>query len=151
MSWTPLADDTALRLWAEGKSASEIAGELWEALHMRTTRNAVIGRLNRLKAPKRSVLQTQTRLERRRATERQRKFVAPRRPIKVKPMPETKPAAPEPESRNVSLAMLNSFECHWVTDTTPYEQRYCGHTVALGSNYCPHHEARARQPKGKAR
>jgi GcrA cell cycle regulator len=48
-SWSAESLATALRLWAEGESAGSIAQRLGGGL----TRNAVIGRLHRAKAPKR--------------------------------------------------------------------------------------------------
>lgn len=152
--WPLEAETFALRLWSEGKSGSEIASSLWSEHRLHKTRSAVIGRLHRIGATKRGPTSTVTRAQRREVSRRQRKFIPPARLVKVKPMPEPKPHAAEPESRNVPLVMLGAFECHWITDPTRFEQRYCGHGVALGSKYCPHHEARSRVPtvkKGRAR
>lgn len=156
-AWPAPALATLTRLWGEGKSGSEIARAVYEQHGLRKSRNAVIGVVHRARLPKRSIATT-SRAQRRAngsasATKRQRRF-NPGPKSKVKPMPEPKPHAAEPESRAVPLAMLGAFECHWVTDPTRFEQRYCGHPVVLGAKYCPHHEQRSRVPavkKGRAR
>ena len=43
--WTPERDERLRTLWLDGKSASQIAGALGDGV----TRNAVIGRVHRLK------------------------------------------------------------------------------------------------------
>ena len=53
MAWTPERVETLKRMWSEGQSASQIAGELGEV-----TRNAVIGKIHRLGLSNRGTVST---------------------------------------------------------------------------------------------
>lgn len=70
-------------------------------------------------------------------------------PPKAFPLPEPKPfvnfAAYDAGSRRLPLVDLDRHDCRFaVNDAAPGEEHlFCGHAIAPGSAYCPHHTARA--------
>ena len=53
MKWTPELETLALDGWKTGKTAREIAAEISAAAGEKVSRNAVIGKVERLGAPRR--------------------------------------------------------------------------------------------------
>ena len=138
--WTEERVTIVRARWASGVSAGLISQELGGV-----TRNAVIGKIHRLGLQRRC---------------------SPNRPVKRAPRikreslshaPRYSPPAPAsaptpPPSLNIPLLKLTRRQCHWITDDTRPEQRYCGHEAAGGSAYCAAHLARLNTPqKGKWR
>lgn len=162
MSWTEERVELLRKLWLDGLSASQIAGELAHGI----TRNAVIGKVHRLglsgraKSPATSVGATA-------AAVRPKASPAPRaaapRPIapmvigatalamKPRPTPMTH-AAPQavvvPISERVTIMELREAMCRWpLGDPTNSEFRFCGaRTAEAGAPYCGTHAQLAYQP-----
>jgi len=166
MGWTEERVELLKKLWADGLSASQIAGRLGEV-----TRNAVIGKVHRLGLAGRA---TTSRI--RSARPRNRVSHLPLRPTRVqyrtngnaalKPVyaPVEKPAAvlrvvpsavediDVPEPLRVPLLDLNESSCRWpIGDPQDDSFHFCGHDKASGSSYCEHHGRVAFQPAARRR
>jgi GcrA cell cycle regulator len=126
MEWTKERTDELERLWADGMSARRI-GELFG-----TTKNAVIGKVNRMRLPSRRTVVSVA-----------RKKLPPK--VKTKPLPPppvTDIPDPEPHER-VKLLDLERNHCRWpIGDPGDAEFGFCGRGTAIGS-YCPQHAKRA--------
>jgi GcrA cell cycle regulator len=166
MSWTDERVELLKKLWTQGLSASQIAGELGGGV----TRNAVIGKVHRLglsgraKAPP-----TQAARPARKATR------APSHPLThgasgasapqvrgnlaLAPKMEAAPApiiqvAPQPVqevvipiSERVTIMELRESMCRWPHgDPTTPEFRFCGAKSPPGTPYCAYHSQVAYQP-----
>jgi GcrA cell cycle regulator len=157
-TWTDERVEHLKKLWADGLSASQIAGELGGI-----TRNAVIGKVHRLglsgraKAPSSSV-------------PRQRKPRAPTMFRAARPMmrgntalahmpaydydPEPEPELIEniiPIGQRCTLLELNEEKCHWpIGDPGQPDFFFCGGKTA-GSPYCGYHARVAYQPPAARR
>jgi GcrA cell cycle regulator len=132
--WTPERSETAMKLWARGFSAQQIAAQL-----RGVTRSAVLGRLHRMRAPKRKKPGGETAQRNRiRARIKCMKVTAP----KTKPV--LPPERPEPIAPlNISILEITHGQCRAVTDNSDWGRaRMCGHPTALGSVYCPGHALR---------
>ena len=116
-------DNEVLRLWSEKLSASEIGSILG------ITKNAVIGRVNRMR--KRG-LDVETR-----AAPRLRLAKIPLLAIPIEEEPE-----PEPENQiGIPFGRLTSRTCKYVIDGDhPRHFRFCGDVVTTKS-YCETHHA----------
>lgn len=166
MSWTDERVDTLKKLWAEGLSASQIAGKLGDV-----TRNAVIGKVHRLGLAGRA---TTSRVR----ASRPRSNIAlfPTRTPQVQfrtfgnvalkpayaPVEERKPAVimplrPLPElaaapDERVSLLDLKECMCRWpVGDPSDEGFHFCGRQKSAGIPYCEHHAAIAYNPAARRR
>lgn len=149
-------------LWAEGYSASMVGERLG------CSRNAVIGKVHRLKLPKPSMKLAPLRQRVKAETpqpppqEHPKLLPLPRRggkpprlpaaPVVILP-PRSEPAVmPDiPGSRVVTLEMRGHHQCRWpVNDGGPF--LYCGAPRVSGQSYCAHHmRIRLRPPKGRPR
>ena len=152
-TWTEDRVELLKKLWADGLSASQIAGELGGI-----TRNAVIGKVHRLglsgraKAPSSSV-------------PRQRKPRAPSMYRAPRPMMRGNTALampaydydsePEPElleniipiGQRCTLLELNDEKCHWpIGDPGQPDFFFCGGKTGTGIPYCGYHARIAYQP-----
>lgn len=152
-TWTDDRVELLKKLWADGLSASQIAGELGGV-----TRNAVIGKVHRLglsgraKAPSSSV-------------PRQRKPRAPSMYRAPRPMmrgntalampaydydPEPEPELLEniiPIGQRCTLLELDSEKCHWpIGDPGQPDFFFCGGKTPGGDPYCGYHARIAYQP-----
>ena len=157
-TWTDERVELLKKLWADGLSASQIAGELGGI-----TRNAVIGKVHRLglsgraKAPSSSV-------------PRQRKPRAPSafraaRPITrgntalahhalayldVEPEPDPEPEFLDniiPIGQRCSILQLTDATCHWpIGDPSSAEFFFCGGKTVASLPYCAYHCRMAYQP-----
>ena len=154
MSWNDERVELLKKLWAEGLSASQIAGRIGSV-----TRNAVIGKVHRLGLSGRA---TTTRMKSHR----------PRtRPLAVKRPPpkprftnvgntalralyqETEPyVAPveelvSPVAERRSIQTLEECSCRWpIGDPQDADFHFCGKTKVTGLPYCEFHARRAFQP-----
>jgi GcrA cell cycle regulator len=171
--WTEERVELLKKLWMEGLSASQIAGELGQGV----TRNAVIGKVHRLKLSARAK-PTNTAPRARPAAPRP---AAPRRvtgtssglssaasaAAKVRhtmPRPQTMGAtalavAPEmeaelyvapaaelfiPEEKRLSLLQLNEHTCKWpIGDPLTPDFYFCGQHSLETGPYCDFHSRRA--------
>ena len=157
-TWTDDRVELLKKLWADGLSASQIAGELGGI-----TRNAVIGKVHRLglsgraKAPSSSV-------------PRQRK---PRAPSMFRPQrammrgntalampaydyePEPEPELIEniiPIGQRCTLLELDQEKCHWpIGDPAQPDFFFCGGKTNTGTPYCGYHGRVAYQPPAARR
>lgn len=171
MGWTDDRVELLKKLWMDGLSASQIAGELGEGV----TRNAVIGKVHRLKLSARAKPTNTT--PRARPAARP----APRRPASpslststvsaaAKPRPSISrpqvmgatalavspeieaeayiaPAAAEifiPEDKRLSLLQLNEHTCKWpIGDPLTKDFYFCGQHSLESGPYCEFHSRRA--------
>lgn len=136
MTWTVERVDELKAGWAAGDSCSQIAGRLG------ITRNAVIGKVHRLKLEGR---QTHRGVQAHRTPPKPRPpqlvygqpsrstpFLMPRLP--VTPLPEM----PEYEGEPVAFLNLTEQHCRWpVTDEMPH--MFCGATRVEKQAYCGKH------------
>ncbi|HEX7073929.1 MAG TPA: GcrA family cell cycle regulator [Hyphomicrobiaceae bacterium] len=158
MGWTDERVEQLKRLWAEGLSASQIAGRLGGV-----TRNAVIGKVHRLGLSGRA---TTSRMKSHRARPRTSPGSVTKRPAAkprfgtignpalralYQPDAETYvPPAEElvipPEERK-TLQMLTETSCRWpIGDPQTPEFHFCNRNKVPGLPYCEIHARRAFQP-----
>ncbi len=156
-TWTDERVELLKRLWSEGLSASQIAGEFGGI-----TRNAVIGKVHRLGLSGRAKAPTA-------AVPRPRKPRAPAQFIRqARPMtrgntalaPRSAPlfeveAEPEPAivdnvipmGQRCTILQLTEATCRWpVGDPGSSDFFFCGGRTASGLPYCAHHCRIAYQP-----
>jgi GcrA cell cycle regulator len=168
-AWTEERVELLKKLWNDGLSASQIAGELGSV-----TRNAVIGKVHRLGLSGRAKTPNAA-------------GAAPRNPArKPAPRPPSHPMsgpavltrganalapqfAPEAEaevevqaapsedvvvpfSERVTIMDLREYMCRWpMGDPTTPEFRFCGARSQTGMPYCTHHARIAYQPAADRR
>jgi GcrA cell cycle regulator len=136
-TWTEDRVKLLAALASEGWSASQIADKL------DTTRNAIIGKLDRLGLQLRNLVSGSTVLPR-----PSKPYVRRPKPLRaVIPEPEQAAATP-PVSSPIPLWDLTSITCRWpVNDGWP-QFMFCGEQVAPGHPYCTAHlcKAYARKP-----
>ena len=162
LPWTDERVELLKKLWADGLSASQIAGQMGGV-----TRNAVIGKVHRLGLSGRAKTSTAP------AQPRPRKAVrAPSHPLTHRPathgnaaLAADPRAEPEPEpqgeidedvvipmSERVTIMELRDSMCRWpMGDPTTPEFRFCGGKAIAGLPYCPHHSRIAYQPAAERR
>lgn len=153
MTWTDERVELLKKLWAEGLSASQIAGELGGV-----TRNAVIGKVHRLSLSGR-------------ATKPAGGMARPRRPKAIRPPRQPRPVtvgntalkvAPVAQPRRVAIPIedvvvpiplratiltLNDRTCKWpIGDPAEESFCFCGHEPRASSPYCEYHARVAYQP-----
>ncbi|MGL5363080.1 MAG: GcrA family cell cycle regulator [Bosea sp. (in: a-proteobacteria)] len=166
-TWTEERVELLKKLWNDGLSASQIAGELGSV-----TRNAVIGKVHRLGLSGRAKAPSSS-------TPRPRKTVtrAPSHPMsgggggnftrgntalqpqfqaEVEASPEVEPAPSEdvviPFSERVTIMELRESMCRWpMGDPSTAEFRYCGGKSNVGMPYCTYHAKIAYQPAADRR
>lgn len=163
MSWTNERVELLKKLWSEGFSASQIAGELGGV-----TRNAVIGKVHRLglsgrakssstsakarrprtstaatgAAPKKSPQQPQTIGATALKTD-----TAPAPAVEIKPRLEPLPELVVPISQRASILTLTEQTCKWpIGDPATDDFYFCGRQSEAGVPYCAHHCKIAYQP-----
>jgi GcrA cell cycle regulator len=111
------------QLWPD-HSASQIA-----KLFGNLTRNAIIGKANRLK------------LQRKKQPVRSGRPLGWRRPMPaqvIPPPPELPPPIIKLEFLGLTIDELREGECHYPEGEHP-PYRFCGQFVQAGSSYCPYH------------
>lgn len=159
--WTEERVEALKKLWGDGLSASQIAGQLGGV-----TRNAVIGKVHRLGLSGRTKATTSVpRMPRQKPA----RPMSPPRPqsqpmsigataLKAQPRPEAEaaplaepaPAIPFPApdvSLRVSIMQLNERTCRWpIGDPARDDFRFCGAASDVGVPYCKYHCAIAYQP-----
>jgi GcrA cell cycle regulator len=157
-TWTDERVELLKKLWADGLSASQIAGELGNV-----TRNAVIGKVHRLGLSGRAKDKAASA-----APQRPRKASrTPSAPAPIAPQPHInvvtapiplQPVTEEPEvlaedemavpmSERVTIMDLRESMCRWpMGDPTKPEFRFCGARSITGLPYCTHHARIAYQP-----
>ena len=154
MSWTDDRVELLKKLWADGLSASQIAGELGGI-----TRNAVIGKVHRLGLSGRAKSPSS-------ATPRPRKARSGGHMLRVsRPSIRGNTALaydyemePEPELMEIpveqrkTLLQLNERTCHWpIGDPGSVDFYFCGGETVNELPYCAYHSRVAYQPAGDRR
>lgn len=162
MSWTDDRVELLKRLWNQGLSASQIAGELGHGI----TRNAVIGKVHRLglsgraKAPSSSAPRAARKTTR--APSHPMTMVRGNLALKPKAAPAPMPIVayrPEPVaevvvpmSERVTIMELRESMCRWpLGDPSTPEFRFCGAPSPIGTPYCGFHGKVAYQPSSDRR
>ncbi|WP_312797383.1 GcrA family cell cycle regulator [Tianweitania sp.] len=175
MNWTDERVELLKKLWAEGLSASQIAAQLGNV-----SRNAVIGKVHRLKlssrgrataapAAKKKMVATPTAV--------QRTVTAAARPATAQPPRiitasvganalqmqfDAEPVAHQqlrptsdvvvPISRRLHLVELSERTCKWPNgDPLSEDFSFCGNDAKDASPYCGYHAKVAFQPVGERR
>jgi GcrA cell cycle regulator len=172
MNWTDERVEQLTKLWGEGLSASQIARQLGGV-----TRNAVIGKVHRLKlsgraktvsTAKRTKKQgDETTVTRVRQAQSSGATVMRSRPVvvgnTVMKMDMVAQAAtvtqlfaePEfvaPTSRKLTLVQLGERTCKWPEgDPMLSDFHFCGNDIRDGSPYCSFHSKLAFQPASERR
>lgn len=160
MSWTNERVELLKKLWMEGHSASQIAGELGGV-----TRNAVIGKVHRLGLSGRAKAPAPTSKPRRSRTSSASPAAGTRpsapqthgatalkmesNPAPVaKIVPEAEPIAElVPISERASILSLTERTCKWpIGDPSTEDFYFCGRSSDAGVPYCAHHCKIAYQP-----
>jgi GcrA cell cycle regulator len=158
MSWTEERVELLRQLWLDGKSASQIAGELANGI----TRNAVIGKVHRLglcgrvKAasnpvprPRPPKTQTHRPSAVRSSDLMTRGATALAYAPRAEPVTMLAPAEDVviPMSERVTIMELKEAMCRWpLGDPATPEFRYCGARSPVGTPYCAYHGRVAYQP-----
>lgn len=150
-NWTPEAVEALKGHWSSGLSCSQIAAEMGQGL----TRNSVIGKVTRLKLPKRGKVGHHTTRAQRTDARMQREPVKPhgnkgqpkvnaivrRALMPSKPLP-----AAEVVRNSLGLLELTNHTCRWpVGEASGSQQQFCGAYCSLndGQPYCERHTAKA--------
>ena len=136
-TWTPKRTQILKRMWAEGFTASQIAGELGGV-----TRNAVIGKKDRLGLPAR-------RTNPRTVINRPSRKPPPKAKIDLscipdRPTPKSKPKDVIMQKIRipddaVTLVELNDDCCKFPYGNKNYQ--FCGQPAQEGKSYCEKHRA----------
>lgn len=153
MAWNDERVDLLKKLWAEGLSASQIAGRLGGV-----TRNAVIGKVHRLGLSGRA---TTSRMK----SHRPRARVAAKRngksrfgstgnpALRALYHPDAQPFTPAveelviPEKERKTIQTLKENHCRWpIGDPQMADFHFCGKSKVNGLPYCEFHARRAFQP-----
>ncbi len=136
-SWTDDREATLTRLWTDGLSASQIAGELGG-----TTRNAVISKVGRLGLPKRRdayARQAKTRANNDRSATMRIKKLRVRGPsnggAQIVECVVREPVATPSEFLGIPLLDLNPDQCRF-TNSESHPYLFCGQPVIPGQSWC---------------
>jgi len=164
MSWTDERVELLRKLWLEGLSASQIAGELANGI----TRNAVIGKVHRLglsgrikaqAAPSTRVRLKQQQPQRTVVSRSSGSVIRGNTALALKDEPYEQ-VMPRPEtivipiSERVTIMELKESMCRWPHgDPASAEFRYCGAKKPGTSEgpYCSYHTNMAYQPMQERR
>lgn len=152
MTWTPERIDILRQHYADGLSSSQIANEIGGI-----TRNAVIGKVNRLGLTRDghpSSANTGGKRRHRPVPRRHAPFrLKPEAPPAPEPMPDIADENIPLEQRR-TLDQLTNTTCRWPVGTPGRPDFfYCGHESAdlsAGRPYCAMHHARAFAGHGRA-
>lgn len=167
MNWTDERVELLRKLWSEGLSASQIAAQLGGV-----SRNAVIGKVHRLKLSSRGrAAPPQARQKKAKTTAPKagKPAAAPSRPspqtvgatalkVEYDAVPAVRPATrPDngivvPISRRLKLIELSEKTCKWPNgDPLSEEFHFCGNDPAETGPYCGYHARLAFQPVAERR
>lgn len=143
MSWTDDRVALLTKLWGEGKTASEIAGELGGV-----TRNAVIGKAHRLKLARRVSPIQQNKKKVKKPVAAKPKVQAVKKAEKSKPV-----FIPERHKEGlVSLEEINGSMCRFpIGDPQHKDFGFCGDRTVPSLPYCLDHAQVAYQPATRKR
>jgi GcrA cell cycle regulator len=159
-TWTDDRVELLKKLWADGLSASQIAGELGGI-----TRNAVIGKVHRLGLSGRAKAPSSSVPRQRKPRAPSQMFRAPRTMMRGNTALAQMPSydydpEPEPElieniipiGQRCSLLELDQEKCHWpIGDPGQPDFFFCGGKTNAGTPYCGYHGRVAYQPPSARR
>lgn len=145
--WTPEMNAKLRKLWAEGKTCTQIA----EIMGL-PSRSAVSGRAHRMKLTRRAnpasvkaaKVKHETRVSLHSAMARAKQKAKDPRRLDIAPQAgrETDRRAELPARPDAApVALRPGSECKW-TDSAGAPWVFCGATCQAGSSYCPTHHAR---------
>lgn len=144
MSWTDERVELLRKMWGEGRTAAEIAGELGGI-----TRNAVIGKAHRLKLSNRVSPIATTALQQDTAKKITLPVPANRdKPVMfaVPPRPAASVSAIKVNNQGVKMTELRDRMCRWpFGDPKMADFHFCGCPSVPGMPYCPDHARAAYQ------
>lgn len=167
MNWTDERVELLRKLWAEGLSASQIAAQLGGV-----SRNAVIGKVHRLKLSSRGrAAPTQARQKKAKtaAPKTAKPATPPSRPVpqtigatalKIeydeepapRPVARVDDSVVVPISRRLKLVELTDRTCKWPNgDPLNEEFHFCGNASKESGPYCAYHARLAYQPVSERR
>jgi GcrA cell cycle regulator len=155
MAWTDERVELLKRLWAEGLSASQIAGRLGGV-----TRNAVIGKVHRLglsgratssrssaPRPRRSHVPRQHRTPSLMFGTRGNVALKPSYEAEFEPSPIPLEELVIPLHERASILTLKESMCRWpIGDPSAEDFHFCGRKKCGTLPYCEHHARMAYQP-----
>ncbi len=155
MAWTDDRVEMLKKLWAEGLSASQIAGKMGGV-----TRNAVIGKVHRLglsgratpAKPSRGTAPEQRRTEQPAASASAKaKPIAPEREVKpIIRAPEVSEPLVLDTGDRTTVATLNRNMCKWpIGDPAKDDFHFCGQPSDINKPYCAYHAHVAFQPANR--
>ncbi len=126
-NWTYEAEERLKDKWFEGWTAGAIARWFSDTYHHPFTRNAIMGKINRLGLPRRI------------PSEKLPKRTTPPK-AKIKPWAPRRAHIKPPSGREVSFMDLEWDMCRYIPGN-PSEAKtmYCGDPVLGVFSYCPHH------------
>lgn len=148
--WNEARVERLKTLWADGWSCSQIAADMGNL-----TRNAVIGKVHRLKLPERRPRTRSSIAPAKRKAKRRAKAISR---VKVTQMfapaimPDPVPVPDDPRAAGdvarLSLLELGAHTCRWpVGDPKLPGFGFCGAPSGIDGPYCPEHMARACTPR----
>ncbi|MFC5387376.1 GcrA family cell cycle regulator [Aquamicrobium segne] len=170
MSWTDERVELLQKLWAEGLSASQIAGQLGGV-----SRNAVIGKVHRMKLSGRGRATTAPARQKKatasaapaarpatRAAASPARAAASVAPTTLQAQPDAKPVLRQdnrpvddvvvPISRRLDLTELTEQTCKWPNgDPLSDDFSFCGNQAGESGPYCAYHARLAFQPASERR
>ena len=155
MGWTDERVELLKKLWAEGLSASQIAGRLGGV-----TRNAVIGKVHRLglsgratssrsssPRPRRTHVPRQHRASSLMFGTRGNVALKPQFEAEEEPMPAPLEELVIPLPERASILTLKESMCRWpIGDPGEPDFHFCGRKKFGSLPYCEHHARMAYQP-----
>jgi GcrA cell cycle regulator len=154
MAWNDERVDLLKKLWADGLSASQIAGRLGGV-----TRNAVIGKVHRLGLSGRATTSRMKSHRPRARSQAGKRLMKPRyanagsAALRQLYLGDTEPYTPPAEELVIPLAerkyiqTLTESCCRWpIGDPQAADFHFCGKKKVTGLPYCEHHARRAFQP-----
>lgn len=162
MSWTDERVDLLKKLWGEGRTAAEIANALGGV-----TRNAVIGKANRLSLSRRTSPIKKTAKKKQPANtnlaavaQDQTSLAQSAQSGQHNTTPSHALSAVKPDAiherdkkrKRIPLAELKPNQCRWpIGDPRDKNFGFCGCKMEPGQTYCAEHHAAAYQGSGKSR
>lgn len=163
MNWTDERVELLKKLWSEGFSASQIATQLGSV-----SRNAVIGKVHRLKLTGRAKTTAQAAKPKRKtvATENETVKMSTRTVTRTvgatalkaeylaEAVADTRPIEEVvvPISRRLKLVQLTERTCKWpIGDPLHEDFHFCGHNSEESTPYCTYHARIAFQPSAEKR
>ena len=154
MAWNDERVELLKKLWADGLSASQIAGRLGGV-----TRNAVIGKVHRLGLSGRATTSRMKSHRPRARAQSAKRLMKPRFANIGNPalrnlyLGDTEPYTPPAEELEIPLnerkyiQTLTEISCRWpIGDPQHVEFHFCGKSKVTGLPYCEFHARRAFQP-----